>query len=257
MKASKSEHEPSIAPINPIYESTIEPEQFATEDLRHDYEDLFRKNIELIKLERFTVENTEVDALKHILRLLTYCVSILAVLGLLHVVVDRAREAKRDKREYGGSFMIFGEADIDQEDNEVTLRRKVELMSKYKQSFEEIEKDDLQRIEIENQKHKEAKENSIWMKISKKLGIAIVRGNEVIPQKISFNEMINLKGVTEERIVKFFFGKDIIEFVGVGIKKLPKDIKVMAMSQGSYKVYKSDNQERKGEEVTQLISWSD
>ncbi|KAA6362517.1 MAG: hypothetical protein EZS28_041956 [Streblomastix strix] len=65
---------------------------------------------------------------------------------------------------------------------------------------------------------------------------------------------IQLDFETEERIVKFFIGKDIIEFVGVGIKKLPKDIKVVAMSQGSYKVYKSDNQERKGEEEVICIT---
>ncbi|KAA6372966.1 MAG: hypothetical protein EZS28_031507, partial [Streblomastix strix] len=42
----------------------------------------------------------------------TYCVSILAVLGMLHIVVDRAREAKREEKEYGGCFMIFGDVMI-------------------------------------------------------------------------------------------------------------------------------------------------
>ncbi|KAA6379078.1 MAG: hypothetical protein EZS28_025396 [Streblomastix strix] len=172
---------------------------------------------------------------------------------MLHVVVDKAREAKREGKEYGGSFMIFGEAETEQENNEIALRRKVELMSQYKYSFEEVEKEDIQRIEIENYKHKEAK--AVLNKL-KNGGIAIVRENEVIPQQISFNEMINLKGVTEEQIAKFFIGKDIIEFAGVGIKNLPKDIKVEAMSQGPFKLYKSDNQERKGEEITQLIPWS-
>ncbi|KAA6397165.1 MAG: hypothetical protein EZS28_007304 [Streblomastix strix] len=67
---------------------------------------------------------------------------------------------------------------------------------------------------------------------------------------------IQLDFETEERIAKFSIGKDIIEFVGVGIKNLPKDIKVVAMSQGSFKVYKADHQERKGEELTQLFIWS-
>ncbi|KAA6397164.1 MAG: hypothetical protein EZS28_007303, partial [Streblomastix strix] len=62
------------------------------------------------------------------------CVSILAVLGMLHIVVDRARQAKRDGKEYGGSFMIFGETELEQEDNEVTLRRKVELIYKAKEN---------------------------------------------------------------------------------------------------------------------------
>ncbi|KAA6361315.1 MAG: hypothetical protein EZS28_043159 [Streblomastix strix] len=34
-------------------------------------------------------------------------VSIPAVLGMLHIVVDRARQAKREGKKYGGSFMIF------------------------------------------------------------------------------------------------------------------------------------------------------
>ncbi|KAA6390013.1 MAG: hypothetical protein EZS28_014460 [Streblomastix strix] len=55
----------------------------------------------------------------------TYCASILAVLGLLHVILDRAREAKREGREYGGSFMIYGEKEIEQEYNEISLRRKL------------------------------------------------------------------------------------------------------------------------------------
>ncbi|KAA6364376.1 MAG: hypothetical protein EZS28_040097, partial [Streblomastix strix] len=66
----------------------------------------------------------------------TYCVSILAVLGMLNVVVDKARKAKREGKEYGGSFVIFGDAETGQEENENTLRRKVELISKYKQSLE-------------------------------------------------------------------------------------------------------------------------
>ncbi|KAA6399013.1 MAG: hypothetical protein EZS28_005457 [Streblomastix strix] len=67
---------------------------------------------------------------------------------------------------------------------------------------------------------------------------------------------IQLDFETEERIAKFFIGKDMSEFVGVGIKKLPKDIKVVAMSQGPVKTYKADNQERKGQEIIQLISWT-
>ncbi|KAA6392407.1 MAG: hypothetical protein EZS28_012065 [Streblomastix strix] len=242
MRTSKSEHNPSIASINPINETTIEPEQFVTEDLRHDYEDLFRKNIELIKSGNFTPENTE-----------TYCVSILAVLGMLHTVVDRARQAKRDKREYGGSFMIFGEADIEQEDNEVALRRKVELMSKYKQSFEKVEKDDIQRIEIENYKHKEAKEKWRNSHCEGKRRDSIIDQFQLDDQsqRSSF-----YSARTEERIAKFFIGKDMSEFAGIGIKELPQDIKVVAMSQGSFKTYKVDKQERKGQEITQLIPWS-
>ncbi|KAA6379945.1 MAG: hypothetical protein EZS28_024529 [Streblomastix strix] len=108
--------------------------------------------------------------------------------------------------------------------------------------------------------------------------VTIVRENEEIPQKISFNEMINLKGVVfavpqytlymngieiwkrsdniDKQIAKFFIGKDLSEFVGVGIKELPQDIKVVALSLGPFKLYKSDNQECKGQEITQLIPWS-
>ncbi|KAA6399014.1 MAG: hypothetical protein EZS28_005458 [Streblomastix strix] len=88
MKASNSEQEPSTIHINLINEPTIDSEELTT----------------------------------------TYCVSILAVLGMLHIVVDRAREAKREGREYGGSFMIFGEAEIEHEDNEVALRKKSKLI---------------------------------------------------------------------------------------------------------------------------------
>ncbi|KAA6383458.1 MAG: hypothetical protein EZS28_021014 [Streblomastix strix] len=482
----------------------------------------------------------------------TYYVSILAILGMLQVVIDKAREAKREGKEYGGSFMIFGEAETEQENNEIALRRKVELMSKYKQSFEEVENQQKEQIEIENQKHRERKnknlrqinqlnqeiktqeqseENAIQklsesspeqkiildrekdQEIGEKLrnmsdqvnetdklveirrheldnleqeaqqqrneiqglrklsnnqqqsnkrdeqkdqqesdeeiissrinkkeklkendkekqrkkekekekekkkqnekekekeikreteeeikrkneniiqkitidkkegsfedkqnqevkqeiliqkekikkvqeieidkekqrkkeigidnnsisnittrtlpyefqttifkylavldkqrngGIAIVRGNEEIPQMISFNEMINLKGIvfalpyvqiwkrtdnieriieqqsstshdtqsktqdldkwihlnlqldfeTEERIAKFFIGKDMNEFVGVGIKKLPKDIKVVVMSQGPLKAYMSEKQNRRGDEITELVPFS-
>ncbi|KAA6395932.1 MAG: hypothetical protein EZS28_008537, partial [Streblomastix strix] len=59
---------------------------------------------------------------------------------------------------------------------------------------------------------------------------------------------------TEEQIAKFFIGKDLSEFVGVGIKELPQDIKVVIMSQGPFKLNKSYNQKRKRQEITQLIT---
>ncbi|KAA6391064.1 MAG: hypothetical protein EZS28_013408 [Streblomastix strix] len=179
-------------------ESTIEQEESATENLIQNNERIFRKSIEIIKSGSFTVGRIQEDVLKRILRLLvnhdtdrqdegtlyilkeyflidliytafiytfistqTYCVSILAVLGMLQVVVDRAREAKREGKEYGGSFMIYGESEIEQEYNETILRRKVELMSNYRLSLESIEEDDLQIVEIENQKHKEAENKNL------------------------------------------------------------------------------------------------
>ncbi|KAA6395936.1 MAG: hypothetical protein EZS28_008541 [Streblomastix strix] len=122
-------------------------ESAQTDETKAHY--IFQKNI---------FQLTQFISFVHILPFAqTYCVSILAVLGLLHVVVDRAREAKREGKEYGGSFMIFGDAELEQEDNEIKLRRQVEIISQYKQSLESIEKDDLQRIEIENQSFKEGK----------------------------------------------------------------------------------------------------
>ncbi|KAA6395408.1 MAG: hypothetical protein EZS28_009064 [Streblomastix strix] len=328
MKTSKSEHESSTTHINLISESTIEQNEPEKEYMTNDNDTLFRKSIEVIKYGNFTDENNEKDVLKQILRLLvnpinnewkqlvrhlaaelqlgnlmlsrletaqtdetkTYCVSILAVLGMLHIVIDKAREAKREMRKYGGSFMIFGDAELEKEDNEVALRRKVELIYQYKQSFEES-----RRIRLDCKYKIVRKFFGIivdQIRQSERLrSIAIVKDSEVIPQMISFNEMTNLKGVvftvpqyqqsltqipqtkiqdqdkwirlniqldfeTEERIAKFFIGKDIIEFAGVGIKKLPQDIKVVVMSQSPVKAYYVDNQERKGEEITQFIPWS-
>ncbi|KAA6385432.1 MAG: hypothetical protein EZS28_019040 [Streblomastix strix] len=88
-------------------------------------------------------------------------------------------------------------------------------------------------------------------------GIQIWKRQDIIDNQDKWTRLnIQLDFETEERIAKFFIGKDIIEFVGVGIKKLPQDIKVVAMSQGPARSYRADNQERKGEELTQLIPWS-
>ncbi|KAA6370145.1 MAG: hypothetical protein EZS28_034329 [Streblomastix strix] len=57
-------------------------------------------------------------------------------------------------------------------------------------------------------------------------GIAIVSGNEDIPQMISFNDMINLKGIADAGIAKFFIGSDFKEFASIGISEIPNQIKV-------------------------------
>ncbi|KAA6380196.1 MAG: hypothetical protein EZS28_024276 [Streblomastix strix] len=208
---------------------------------------------------------------------MTYCASILAVLGKLHIIVDRARQAKREGKEYGGSFLIFGESDM------------------------ELEEKDLQEV-----------------------CIAIVSANEKVPASMSYDQMINIRGVvfafpefalymdgkllwqrnipetsgiqsssssssqstssvksqlipqtvkqplsdkwtqlcvqldmqTKQRIAKFFVGANMAQQVEVGISGMPTDIKLVVLSSGKVRTTQYIAKQRKGQEIQTLIPWS-
>ncbi|KAA6393874.1 MAG: hypothetical protein EZS28_010596 [Streblomastix strix] len=116
----------------------------------------------------------------------TYCASILAVLGMLPIILDRAREAKRQGKEYGGSFMIFGEAETEQEDKEI---KKIIDIKQEQQIGTNVIKRELKSLYT-----------STLITISSKEvgGIAILANNEDIPKFVNLNWILSTKGIVLE-----------------------------------------------------------
>ncbi|KAA6365616.1 MAG: hypothetical protein EZS28_038858 [Streblomastix strix] len=91
----------------------------------------------------------------------TYCASILAVLGMLPIVIEKAREAKMAGKQYGGSFLIYGEAEIEEDDEETIQQMKDQLLSNYKQQLNDQENQGLQKIENEKHRQRDARRRHI------------------------------------------------------------------------------------------------
>ncbi|KAA6367192.1 MAG: hypothetical protein EZS28_037281, partial [Streblomastix strix] len=135
----------------------------------------------------------------------TYCVSILAVLGMLSVVLERARTAHREGKEYGGNFMIYGETEFRQEEQENMIRMRDELVSQYNRHnqviLDKIEQQQSDQTEVEKLGHDIADFKGIISRTGaviqtiKAGGIAVVNANQDVPKDISYNEMINMKGI--------------------------------------------------------------
>ncbi|KAA6401121.1 MAG: hypothetical protein EZS28_003352 [Streblomastix strix] len=160
-------------------------------NISDENERIFRDSIANIAT---TKGKSQEQLLQLILRLLTtannewkqrlLCTSILSVTGKMHILLDKARSANKEGKSFGGTFLIFGEKDEDEEERmkQLVMSKREQLISEMRiQHREQSEQQEIaQKQQTNKQRQKQMKEKS-----TKLIQIAELQ------QEINWQERVN------------------------------------------------------------------